>query len=495
MPRRIPPLLSFTVAAILVGGWLAAAARPPLRARAQPLDSNQVMVGDIPCEEPPTAPPGLRYTISRTTLTLSWDPSPGAILGYVIESGSAPGLSDVAQVDTRSAATSHDTAAPAGTYYVRVRGRNACGTSSPSAEVVIAGCALASSTVIPAIETQSAWDDKYERAIGDAIPGPLNGAADYAWHGHYWLRAYVSMAKTYGDTKYLDQAVRMIDYWFARSDTNQGWWSGNSAQTMLDTGIIAQAVTIFSYAVWSDGRFAAYRDKADSYLAQLEPMLHTYDAQWVDRVTEFAGAPSFWRYATCNGLCGRSALLMYNQGATMAKALLLIDRVYRLKGLTPDPDYVRKADAAAAYFKTFVRQRGDAYVWNYGGARTDSVSVRTEDTSHAHVDLSLLITARQFGLGGLTDVDMHRLAGTMRVVLNDGAGLNNVWKIIDGTQPADGPWDRVSVGYDWIELADYDPTLFDKTVKVFNQYLTDERGSRFFLGWAEIQRKRNCTGL
>jgi hypothetical protein len=51
------------------------------------------------------------------------------------------------------------------------------------------------------------------------------------------------------------------------------------------------------------------------------------------------------------------------------------------------------------------------------------------------------------------------------------------------------------VGYDWIELADYDPTLFEKTVKVFNQYLTAEQGSRFFLGWAEIQRKRNCTGL
>ena len=154
--------------------------------------------------------------------------------------------------------------------------------------------------------------------------------------------------------------------------------------------------------------------------------------------------------------------------------------------------------AAAAYFKTFVRQRGDAYVWNYGGARPNTPSrygVVIEDTDHAHIDLSLVITAHQFGLGGLTDVDMHRLAGTVRVVLNDGAGVNNVWKFIDGTVPAGGPWDRASVGYDWIELADYDPTLFEKTVKVFNQYLSAEEGSRFYLGWAEIQRKRNCTEL
>jgi hypothetical protein len=45
----------------------------------------------------------------------------------VIEAGSQPGASDLVNVDTRSLDTSISGTAPPGTYYVRVRGRNACG--------------------------------------------------------------------------------------------------------------------------------------------------------------------------------------------------------------------------------------------------------------------------------------------------------------------------------------------------------------------------------
>ncbi|MFQ5382301.1 MAG: hypothetical protein ACE5EF_11890, partial [Dehalococcoidia bacterium] len=39
-----------------------------------------------------------------------------------------------------------------------------------------------------------------------------------AWHGHYWLRAYVEMAAHYGDPQYLDDAVAMIDYMLDQRD-------------------------------------------------------------------------------------------------------------------------------------------------------------------------------------------------------------------------------------------------------------------------------------
>jgi hypothetical protein len=45
------------------------------------------------------------------------------------------------------------------------------------------------------------------------------------------------------------------------------------------------------------------------------------------------------------------------------------------------------------------------------------------------------------------------------------------------------------------ELVDCDPTLFDQIVKVYNKFPAEPEGSRFYLGWAEIQRKRSCTGL
>jgi hypothetical protein len=347
------------------------------------------------------------------------------------------------------------------------------------------------SYVTPAVATQAAWDAKYNAQYGSTLPNTSGGADDYAWQGHYWVRSYISMAKTYGDTKYLDTAVRMIDFWFAHTDSAQGWGANiNSSQMALDTGVISQAIGLFSYEVWKDPRFTAYRTKADSYIAKLETILHTYDAQWVNNAP-YAGSPSFYVYSSCGGICGAASLMMYNQGAVLAKSLLMIDRVKRLKGQTPDAGYLYKADKAAAYFKTFARLNNNAYDWDYGGARGSGI----EDTSHGHLDLSLILWAKNFGLGGLTSTDMTRLTATMQKVLNGQAGSSDVSHNVDGTGLPGDNYLRVAVGYDWIDLVDYDPTLLDKTIKVFNAYMPNPSSARFYLGWAEIQRKKSCVSL
>jgi hypothetical protein len=87
------------------------------------------------------APTNLAAQVSGLTVTLSWVPSPGST-STLLEAGSAPGLKDVFSGDV--GATSFLSAtAPAGIYYVRVRGKNATGTSAPSPEiaVVVGTCA------------------------------------------------------------------------------------------------------------------------------------------------------------------------------------------------------------------------------------------------------------------------------------------------------------------------------------------------------------------
>jgi len=55
-----------------------------------------------------------------------------------IAAGSSSGSTDIAVFDTGTTATSLSATVGGGTYFVRVLGQNACGTSAPSNEVVIA---------------------------------------------------------------------------------------------------------------------------------------------------------------------------------------------------------------------------------------------------------------------------------------------------------------------------------------------------------------------
>jgi hypothetical protein len=84
----------------------------------------------------PVAPENFSYSLSGQTVSLMWSAVVGSGISYVIEAGSAPSLSNIVTAPV-GVTTSVVTTAPAGTYYVRVRAQNSCGTSVPSNEHVI----------------------------------------------------------------------------------------------------------------------------------------------------------------------------------------------------------------------------------------------------------------------------------------------------------------------------------------------------------------------
>jgi hypothetical protein len=103
--------------------------------------SNEVVVNVTgTCTAPPT-PGGLTHTINGSSVQLAWQAAAGAT-SYVLEAGSTSGSNNLLVSDTGNVTTLGATAAP-GTYFVRIRARNACGSSAPSNEVVVvvAGCA------------------------------------------------------------------------------------------------------------------------------------------------------------------------------------------------------------------------------------------------------------------------------------------------------------------------------------------------------------------
>ncbi len=91
------------------------------------------------CTAAPAAPTGLVGTVTGRTVTLTWTGPAGCQpTSHVVEAGSMPGLSDRTRFDTLSVATTIVMeGVPAGTYFVRVFGRNLLGPSGPSNEIVV----------------------------------------------------------------------------------------------------------------------------------------------------------------------------------------------------------------------------------------------------------------------------------------------------------------------------------------------------------------------
>ena len=113
------------------------------------LPSNEAaLVVGIGCDLP-GPPRAFSATATASSTSMEWDAATGGPTNYIIEAGSAPGLANLA-VLTIGSETTFSTPAPPGTYHVRVRARNACGTGPPSNEVVVA---VAPPTPIPPVLT------------------------------------------------------------------------------------------------------------------------------------------------------------------------------------------------------------------------------------------------------------------------------------------------------------------------------------------------------
>lgn len=98
---------------------------------------SEVIVTVPATSSSPSPPSHLTATTTGGTVVLQWTAAAGNAAEYVIEAGSVSGANNVAVVPTGHLDTALSTAAPPGSYFVRVRAANAFGVSAPSNEIVV----------------------------------------------------------------------------------------------------------------------------------------------------------------------------------------------------------------------------------------------------------------------------------------------------------------------------------------------------------------------
>jgi hypothetical protein len=104
-----------------------------------PVSTPDLQVVIAACTSAPAAPTNLQWSRNGNLVTLTWTPPTSGSLPsrYVIHAGDTAGASNLLVFPTTTNATSFVAAAAVGQYYVRVVGRNNCGDSGASNEVVV----------------------------------------------------------------------------------------------------------------------------------------------------------------------------------------------------------------------------------------------------------------------------------------------------------------------------------------------------------------------
>lgn len=423
------------------------------------------------------------------------------------------------------------------------------------------GIWIASSSVLASLPTSSlldvdAWDNAFATGIDTATSNEgvsfsmrhpeMAAVGDeldrYAWHAHYWLRAYGLMAQVTRDSKYLDLGFELIDTIFYNTDrarfnrgelnispyadaslevakrqwcrshisdshcvgrtptdsnaVGMGWrriMAGVYREEILNDGQIAQGMLRFLNLPIHDSRFTSYRMRALANVAKSEPILIERLQSWDYNL--YTGVPGSFYYVRmeepfADTLWGAPRFRFYsnpvpfNHSATMMSALLLLDSA---KGSVTS-EYRRMANSLMAFFKAHVRivssAVGQSYEWDYE-LTTSGSGQGVEDMGHGHVDMSFLSLALRFGVHGVDTADMELLANTYRRAYQ---GNGVFFEEMDATGTM-ASYDHYDMGYDWINVMEYtkDSTLLN----IAKTTLTTQYSSswaRSMLMWANIMR-------
>lgn len=400
----------------------------------------------------------------------------------------------------------------------------------------LCACALFLSTLAPvsrgaAITTAAQWDAAVLGYYGAGfVPLKTNGYLPdndwFAWTGYMWIEAYIAMAQTTGDAKYMATAKEIIDYELSLRDDirfptppiSPAYWSaptyylyhtgvpakgwrrildGKPEVNPLIDGRICESIVLWcemarrgfpQYEATITGYLAMVKETLDMHLVSPAgmntiPATQAIPAGHVYSPTLPAKALKYWKDAratfTSDTAQTWTAYMAMNHNCTFARAMMGYDN---LMGTTGYQDRVR--GVVNFYLNALDPAQPTKAIWLY--SPLDAALHNIEDVNHATVTLSLIEEAYRIGGYGVDASHVARLVRTFHTFYN--TSTKGVSYFIDGSgaQQARTAQTGSVAMKSWLWLSQFDPTIATKVRDTYNLHYTTTNGTQALTGWANL---------
>ncbi len=192
-----------------------------------------------------------------------------------------------------------------------------------------------------------------------------------------------------------------------------------------------------------------YGVKADIYKKFFTEL---YGKKWDRYWVEYSAQSGTFKSTESPAELYPNRLLPVNQSNALARAFLVISG----QGVSGDAFLRERARRMLQYFKNYLKQNGSAWKWSYWEASVPDTQFYTEDTSHAHTDISTALEGYHRGIV----FDRETMAGFVHTF------LDVMW---NGSMDNPSFGDRVdtkeggTVFYprSWVELCEFDPKVWN----------------------------------
>lgn len=400
----------------------------------------------------------------------------------------------------------------------------------------LCACSLLLSAIAPisraaAITTAAQWDSTVLGYFGAGyVPiKSTNSLPDddwFAWTGYMWVEAYVALAQSTGDVKYMATAKELIDYEISKRDDirfastpltpaywcaptyymyhtgvpAKGWrriLSGKPEVSPLIDGRICESIVL--WCEMARRGFPQYETTITSYLAKVKETLdmHLISPAGMNTIPTTQAIPSghiyahtltakalkYWKdgSATFTNDTAQtwSAYMAMNHNCTVARAMMGYDN---LKGTTGYRDRVQ--GVVNFYLNALNPATPTKAIWQY--SPLDAALHNIEDVNHATVTLSLIEEAYRIGGYGVTTAHVSRLVQTFHTFYN--TTTKGVSYFIDGSGTQEGRTAQTgSIAMkSWLWLSQFDPTIATKVRDTYNLHFTTTNGTQALTGWANL---------